>query len=62
MRITTTAPVPCSDVLEEMTARVDGQFSLWHDPHNNGTYYKQSYGGSFSTSRRTGDNKYAAVP
>ena len=38
MRITTTASAACSDVLEEMTARVDGQFGTWHDPHNNGTY------------------------
>merc|ERR1712151_792317 len=28
----------CSDVLAEMQARVNGQHSLWHDPHNNGTY------------------------
>merc|ERR1719215_1469321 len=28
----------CGKVLREMTARIDGQFKQWHDPHNNGTY------------------------
>ena len=41
-----------------MKARVGGQPLAWHDPHNNGTYSVQSYGGTFSTSRLTGDKKY----
>ena len=41
-----------------MKARVGGQPVDWHDPHNNGTYSVQSYGGTFSTSRLTGDKKY----
>eukprot|EP00966_Prymnesium_polylepis_P314021 7256536-Prymnesium_polylepis.1 len=48
---------PCQ-VLAEMKARVAGQYGAWHDPHNNGTYSVQSYGGTFSTSRLTGDGKY----
>ena len=40
-------------------ARVDGQADgSWHDPHNRGTYAVQKYGGSFSTSRLTGDGKF----
>ena len=42
----------------ELQARVAGQYEAWHDPHNNGTYTKESYGGSFSTKRLTGDKKY----
>ena len=41
-----------------MGARVDGQYKAWHDPHNNGTYSAQSYGGDYSASRLTGDGKY----
>merc|ERR1712129_48031 len=41
-----------------INARVNGQSGVWHDPHNNGTYHKQSYGGSYSASRVTGDGKY----
>jgi len=58
MKVTTTASVSCADVLEEMNARVAGQYGAWHDPHNNGTYSVESYGGTFSTSRLTGDGKY----
>eukprot|EP00316_Scyphosphaera_apsteinii_P021320 CAMPEP_0119312094 /NCGR_PEP_ID=MMETSP1333-20130426/25022_1 /TAXON_ID=418940 /ORGANISM="Scyphosphaera apsteinii, Strain RCC1455" /LENGTH=172 /DNA_ID=CAMNT_0007316651 /DNA_START=40 /DNA_END=558 /DNA_ORIENTATION=+ len=58
MKITTTADATCDTVLAEMKARVAGQYDKWYDPHNNGTYTTQSYGGTFSTSRRTGDNKY----
>jgi len=58
MRISTVAAASCDDVLAEINARVNGQSSVWHDPHNNGTYTKQNYGGSYSASRRTGDGKY----
>merc|ERR1711892_1350623 len=58
MRITTVASASCNDVLAEINARVNGQSGVWHAPHNNGTYHKQSYGGSYSASRVTGDGKY----
>lgn len=59
MEITTTLQnVPCEDVQAEMAARIAGQYGSWHDPHNNGTYSVQNYGGTFSTSRLTGDKKY----
>merc|ERR1712195_101518 len=58
MRITTVAAASCDDVLVEINARVNGQSGVWHDPHNNGTYAKQNYGGSYSASRRAGDGKY----
>merc|ERR1712216_496854 len=58
MKLTTTASASCSDVLAEMKARVAGQYAGWHDPHNNGTYTVQSYGGDFSTSRLSGNKKY----
>ena len=58
MRITTVAAASCDDVLAEMSARIKGQSGTWHDPHNNGTYTRQNYGGSFSASRQTGDGKY----
>lgn len=29
---------PCSAVHNEISKRILGQYSLWHDPHNNGTY------------------------
>uniref|UniRef100_A0A7S4NFY6 Uncharacterized protein n=1 Tax=Prymnesium polylepis TaxID=72548 RepID=A0A7S4NFY6_9EUKA len=58
MKLTTTAATSCDKVLAEMKARVAGQYGAWHDPHNNGTYSVQSYGGTFSTSRLTGDGKY----
>ena len=40
MRISTVAATSCDDVLAEINARVNGQGSVWHDPHNNGTYTK----------------------
>ena len=40
MRISTVAAASCDDVLAEINARVNGQGSVWHDPHNNGTYTK----------------------
>jgi len=58
MKLTTTAAASCDDVLAEMKARVAGQYGAWYDPHNNGTYAVESYGGTFSTSRVTGNGKY----
>merc|ERR1712203_128233 len=59
MKITTTASASCDKVEAEMKARVNGQASgAWHDPHNNGKYTLQNYGGTLSTSRLTGDGKY----
>merc|ERR1711959_228025 len=58
MKLTATASASCDAVLEEMKARVEGQYGSWHDPHNNGTYKVEAYGGTFSTSRLTGDGKY----
>ena len=58
VKITATASASCADVKAEMGARVDGQYAAWHDPHNNGTYTSQSYGGDYSASRLTGDGKY----
>jgi len=59
MQVTATADAPCDQVLAEMKARVAGQArGAWVDPHNGGTYSVQSYGGTFSTSRVTGDRKY----
>mmetsp|Transcript_65826 Transcript_65826/g.143418 ORF Transcript_65826/g.143418 Transcript_65826/m.143418 type:complete len:173 (+) Transcript_65826:75-593(+) len=49
----------CDEVLAEMKARVAGQSDgSWEDPHNRGTYSLQTHGGTFSTSRLTGDGKY----
>jgi len=58
MEITTTASASCDKVEAEMQARVAGQGTKWHDPHNNGKYAIENYGGTFSTSRVTGDGKY----
>lgn len=58
MKLTTTAATSCDKVEAEIKARVAGQYSAWHDPHNNGTYSLQNYGGTISTSRLTGDGKY----
>merc|ERR1719198_1014370 len=58
MKVVTVADASCTEGRAEMQARVNGQFQTWHDPHNNGTYTRQAYGGSFSTARLTGDQKY----
>eukprot|EP00756_Hemistasia_phaeocysticola_P030450 Hpha_TRINITY_DN16289_c0_g1::TRINITY_DN16289_c0_g1_i1::g.14344::m.14344 len=58
MRITTTAATSCANVKSEAQARVAGQYAKWHDPHNNGTYTAENYGGSVSFSRVTGNGKY----
>jgi len=64
MRITTVTSSSCDKVLSEMAARVDGQkgtfIGPWKDPHNNGVYTKEYYGGSFSTSHFTVDEHHDA--
>ena len=56
MRVTTTAYASCDEVRAELAARVEGQGSTWHDPHNAGTYTKKwASDDGFSTSRLTGD-------
>ena len=56
MRVTTTAYASCDEVRAELAARVEGQGSTWHDPHNAGTYTKNwASDDGFSTSRLTGD-------
>ena len=59
MQITTMATASCGNVADEIKARVNAQSNgLWHDPHNNGKYTLENYGGTLSTSRVTGDGKY----
>merc|ERR1712166_884308 len=59
MKISTVAATSCDKVAAEIKARVNGQSSkAWHDPHNNGKYTLENYGGTVSTSRLTGDDKY----
>merc|ERR1719189_1953785 len=58
MKITSTASTSCDDVNAELEARVHGQYSTWHDPHNNGTYADAAFGGTVSFTRQTGDKKY----
>ena len=36
--VTVIVQLPCFSVREEMLSRVYGQYNLWFDPHNNGTY------------------------
>mmetsp|Transcript_64878 Transcript_64878/g.130408 ORF Transcript_64878/g.130408 Transcript_64878/m.130408 type:complete len:181 (-) Transcript_64878:265-807(-) len=49
----------CSDAMAEMKARVNGQYDLWHDPHNNGTYrLLRSDPSGLEFSRVTGNKKY----
>jgi len=57
MKITTTAHASCDTVKGEINARLAGE-NGWYDQHNRGTFKKQSYGGSVSASRLTGDGKY----
>lgn len=58
MKLTAEASTTCDKVEAEIKARVGGQYTKWHDPHNNGTYTEEKYGGTVSTSRLTGDGKY----
>mmetsp|Transcript_13127 Transcript_13127/g.21288 ORF Transcript_13127/g.21288 Transcript_13127/m.21288 type:complete len:232 (+) Transcript_13127:39-734(+) len=50
----------CSDVLEELQARVTGQNThAWSDPHNNGTYTMvKNESSTVYLTRVTGDHKY----
>merc|ERR1711862_803755 len=57
MELTVTAAASCSDVEDEINARLAGE-NGWYDQHNRGTYTKQNYGGAVSASRLTGDGKY----
>merc|ERR1712096_251955 len=59
MEIVATASAACSDVEDEMKARINGQFNKWHDPHHNGTYsLDNASNGTLAAHRRTGDDKY----
>jgi len=59
MKVSTVAATSCDKVAAEIKARVNGQSSkAWHDPHNNGKYTLENYGGTVSTSRITGNGKY----
>ena len=35
----------CQTVMAEVQARIEGQYSAWHDPHNKNRYYIGSDGG-----------------
>jgi len=49
----------CADVSAEIEARVAGQYEMWHDPHNNGTYTIASSSADFySLSRTTANGQY----
>lgn len=49
----------CKVVHAEMTSRIQGQYSAWHDPHNNGTYTMTlNSDAEIDASRLTGDKKY----
>lgn len=57
--VTTTFSNNCDDVKTEINKRVNGQYSEWHDPHNNGTYsISTSEGDKVDLERITGDLKY----
>ena len=56
---TTEVSVSCDAWLGELRARVDGQPSAWHDPHNNGVYTITGSGDAqVSLERVTGNKKY----
>jgi hypothetical protein len=45
----------CADVQTEITTRVDGQPTSWHDPHNNGNYaFTGKDAKKFSLERKSG--------
>ena len=49
----------CADVQDEIRSRINGQGSIWTDPHNNGTYsIIDANKALFQLSRLTGDEKY----
>ena len=58
-QVSSTVASSCSDAMAEVTARVNGQYGKWHDPHNNGTYTIDSTNGNtINAHRKTGDGKY----
>lgn len=52
----------CDQSIGEVLARINGQYGIWHDPHNNGTYAvladNTASGGDLEMQRITGDFKY----
>lgn len=57
--VTITFEESCGAVQKEINQRIEGQYELWHDPHNNGTYTLDSNDGSeYAVHRVTGDSKY----
>lgn len=59
MQVTTSATTSCDNVEAEIKARVNGQSNnAWYDPHNKGKYTLESYGGTLSTSRLTGNGLF----
>ena len=49
----------CINVQKEINQRIEGQYELWHDPHNNGTYSLDSNtDNEYAIHRVTGDMKY----
>jgi len=59
MEVTVSASASCAKVADEIKARVAGQPSAWHDPHNRGTYTLVSSSATdLELTRKTGDGKY----
>jgi len=61
MRVTVTVPDSCTNIFQEMDARVKGSTAgSWHDPHNGGTYSTRTDGGHATKQfkRVTGNKKY----
>jgi len=58
-QVTLTTTASCTDAKSEIYARVNGQYNVWHDPHNNGTYSVLSDdSGVLELQRVTGNGKY----
>lgn len=58
-QVTTTFESSCATVQSEISKRVAGQYDLWHDPHNNGTYTVTATSNTeMQIQRLTGDKKY----
>eukprot|EP00656_Telonema_subtile_P009172 TRINITY_DN142_c0_g1_i1.p2 TRINITY_DN142_c0_g1~~TRINITY_DN142_c0_g1_i1.p2 ORF type:complete len:198 (+),score=41.38 TRINITY_DN142_c0_g1_i1:192-785(+) len=62
MKLTATTTATCAQVQDEASARVAGQYGTWHDPHNNGTYFPESLGGTISFSRATASSSGGSQP
>lgn len=63
VKVQVEAAATCKLVMEEMQARIGGQYALWHDPHNNGTYSlvagsNATDGEPLELTRATGNKKY----